>query len=69
MNSSLWVDDFLKRYRSKNKMDSMERQLQLQLNKREAWANRNGLQLGSVESLLCVVSPRLILGQMLGRDV
>ena len=44
IDSSLYVDDFLICYRSKGKIDSIERQLQLQLNKLEEWANSNGFK-------------------------
>ena len=42
INSSLYVDDFLICYKSRGKIDSIERQLQQQLKILEEWANQNG---------------------------
>ena len=41
---SLYVDDFVICYKSKAKIDTIERQLQLQLNKLESWADQNGFK-------------------------
>ena len=44
IDCSLYVDDFLICYKSKSNIDTIERQLQLQLNKLENWANQNGFR-------------------------
>ena len=44
IDCSLYVDDFLICYKSKSNIDTIERQLQLQLNKLELWANENGFK-------------------------
>ena len=44
INSSLYVDDFLICYKSRGKIDSIERQLQQQLKILEEWANQNGFK-------------------------
>ena len=44
IDSSLYVDDFLICYKTKGKIDTAERQIQLQLNKLETWANENGFK-------------------------
>ena len=43
VDCSLYVDDFLICYRSKN-MNTIERQLQLNLNKIQKWATENGFR-------------------------
>ena len=42
VDGSLYVDDFLVCYKSKSSMETVERQLQLQLNKFKEWADLNG---------------------------
>ena len=44
IDCSLYVDDFLICYKSKSNIDTIERQLQLQLNRLEEWANKNGFK-------------------------
>ena len=44
IDCSLYVDDFLICYRSKDNMDTTEQQLQHQLDKLENWANQNGFK-------------------------
>ena len=44
IDSSLYVDDFLICYKTKAGVDTVERQLQLQLNKLEEWGNLNGFR-------------------------
>lgn len=44
IDGSLYVDDFAICYRSKSKMDVIERRLQLQLNKLQLWSDLNGFK-------------------------
>ena len=44
IDGSLFVDDFSILYKSRAPIDTIERQLQLQLNKLELWANKNGFK-------------------------
>ena len=67
IDCSLYVDDFLICYRSKARMDTHERQLQLQLNKLENWANQNGFKFSPTKTktvhfclkTTCVKKPEL----------
>ena len=52
IEKSLYVDDFLICYRAKH-MNNIERQLQLNLNKIEKWANKNGFKFSSTKTV-CV---------------
>ena len=69
MNCSLYVDDFLICYKSKGKIDCIERQLQLQLQKLESWANGHGFKFSTTKtncvhfclSHKCVRQPELFL--------
>ena len=70
VDSSLYVDDFLLCYRSNARVDAIERQLQLQLHKLEAWANENGFKFSPHKTVgvhfcckhSCVREPDLFLG-------
>ena len=44
IDGSLFVDDFSILYKTKGSIDTIERQLQLQLNKLEIWAHENGFK-------------------------
>ena len=51
IDSSLYVDDFLILYKSKAKIESIERQLQQQLKKLEIWANENGFKFSPTKTV------------------
>jgi len=51
VDCSLYVDDFLVCYRSKSKIDVIERQLQLQLNKLKEWADLNGFSFSPTKTV------------------
>ena len=69
IDGSLFVDDFSILYKSKGSIDTIERQLQLQLNKLELWANRNGFKFSTNKTVAvhfckkrkCTRQPDLIL--------
>ena len=50
VDCSLYLDDFLICYRSKN-MNTIERQLQLNLNKIQKWATENGFKFSKSKSV------------------
>ena len=51
VDGSLFVDDFSVLYRSRGSIDVIERQLQLQLNKLEKWANENGFKFSPTKTV------------------
>ena len=51
IDGSLYVDDFLVCYRSKSNIDTIERQLQLQLNKLKEWADLNGFSFSPTKTV------------------
>ena len=51
INSSLYVDDFLICYKSKGKIESIDRQLQQQLKQLEQWANLNGFKFSPTKTV------------------
>ena len=51
VDGSLYVDDFLVCYKSKSGMETVERQLQLQLNKLKEWADLNGFSFSSSKTI------------------
>ena len=69
MDCSLYVDDFVICYRSKARMETIERQLQLQLWKLQEWADKNGFKFSPSKttavhfcsSYKCVRDPDLFL--------
>ena len=69
VDGSLYVDDFLVCYRSKSSIDTIERQLQLQLNKLKEWADLNGFTFSPTKTVAvhfcrrrtCVREPDLYL--------
>ena len=68
-DKSLYVDDFMMAFASKNKIDHSERHLQLQLKKLETWADENGFKFSHTKTLAvhfcrknsCVKQPELFL--------
>ena len=68
-DKSLYVDDFMMAFASKNKIDHSERHLQLQLKKLETWADENGFKFSPTKTLAvhfcrknsCVKQPELFL--------
>ena len=69
VDCSLYVDDFLVCYKSKSGIETIERQLQMQLNKLEKWANDNGFKFSPSKTQVvhfccktsCVREPELTL--------
>ena len=69
VDGSLYVDDFLVCYRSNSSIDTIERQLQLQLNKLKEWADLNGFTFSPTKTVAvhfcrrrtCVREPDLYL--------
>lgn len=67
IDASLYVDDFLICYRSRSKMETIERKLQLQLNKLQKWSDFNGFKFSPSKTVavhfcrkhLCVREPDL----------
>ena len=51
INSSLYVDDFLICYKSKGKIESIDRQLQQQLKILEQWTNENGFKFSPTKTV------------------
>ena len=51
INGSLYVDDFLICYKSKGKIESIDRQLQQQLNILEKWTNENGFKFSPTKTV------------------
>ena len=51
INSSLYVDDFLICYKSKARIETIDRQLQQQLNILEKWANTNGFKFSPTKTV------------------
>ena len=66
---SLYVDDLLVLYRTKAKMETVERQLQLQLNRLQGWADKNGFKFSPQKTVVvhfccarkCIRNPDLYL--------
>ena len=72
IDGSLFVDDFAICYKSKARMETLERQLQLQLKKLETWANSNGFKFSTTKTIAvhfccgrkCVHQPKLYLNNI-----
>ena len=71
VDCSLYVDDFLVCYRSKSGIETIERQLQLQLNKLQEWADLNGFSFSPSKTVAvhfcrkrnCIREPDLYINQ------